>query len=185
MARNLPPLPMMGLGQIVSPDQLRNLGFSVAGGAVGAVGGPFVVDLLRNLPVIKDLPSEAHVGIVGAIGALAVGYGDEGGWRSEVAKGIAAHLVGGQAVGGLVNRLLGRALSQLPEEEELAQIPGEEELAQLPSPDLPPGATSTDVDVNPAELADLEPTQQFQGQFGNAGFGSSVEEQPPLGSWLQ
>lgn len=183
--RRLPSLPSLGgLGAWIDPDQLRSLGIATAGGALGAVVGNYAVDFTTKAPMVGGLPKPVHYGVIGAIGALAVSWGaSPSDWRTDLAKGLAGHLIGGQAVGGFVLGLLGRSLGALPEEEALSQIPGEDELSQLPDDDLPAGVMDDDASVDPAELAELSelvPEQQFDNR---AGLGVSVER-GSLGSWL-
>lgn len=183
----LPSLPSlstsgMGLSQILDPAKLRDLGWAAAGGTVGAVAGGFVVEQTMKLPLIDKVPGWGHYALVGTVGSLVADR-----WNSQFACGLAGHMVGGMGVGGLINGLLGRsAVGALPEEESLSQVPGapgDEDLAQLPSPDVTPEDVQTDVVVDESDLAgvgEIEPSQQFRG-----GFGASVEEVKPLGSWLQ
>jgi hypothetical protein len=177
----LPSLPSLstsgiGLSQIVTPEQLRELGWATGGGAVGAVAGSFLVEQTKKIPLLDKIPGWAHYALFGAVGARL-----SWGWNADFAKGLAGHMVGGQGVGMLVNGLLGRSvMGQLPEEEMLSQppeLPDEEELSALPSPDMSP--EDTDATVDESELGEIEPNQQFRG-----GFGATVEEQKPLSSWI-
>lgn len=121
------------LGQLISMDQLEELGWAAAGGAVGTVAMSFVRPWLSKIPLLGGFPNVAEV-LAGAVAArLAMEVND------DLAKGLAGATVGRSAAKvlmGMLNRPLD-GLTALPEDVELAQsdqlAPATDELVLDPS----------------------------------------------------
>lgn len=162
-----PSLARLG-AELVTVDQLKDMGWSAAGGAAGFVGASFAMPLLDKLPIFNRLPAEVRQGLLAVVGARLAW-----GWNRDFAKGIAGGL-GGHALARGLMRVAGQTMN-------LALVPGapgDEEFAQLPSPSMPVESTETDVVVDESELAEVEAEQDF---------GANVEPEASIssvGSWI-
>lgn len=164
-----------GLGdlaaEIISPQQLRELGWATLGGAGGFIGTGFALPVLEKIPGLSSLPKELLQGLVGVVGGRLTWN-----WNRDFAKGL---------TGGVAGHAVARGLARLVDfdfAKSLAEVEEQATLHQLPDamdPTLPEAATETDIVTDESELAEVEVADQFQG-----GFGATVEEQAPLGAWL-
>lgn len=165
MSKELPGLDSLGLGRMGALKKLipgkaeaKSLGYAMAGGAIGTAAAGMVDGVLGKIPGVNALPSWARQALVG----LAIGHGLWSFGQQDMAKGAAGAVVGGtiaSAVMGLVGGVSGLGFTVVP------GAPGAEELAQS-------------VSVDPDELAEIEPSQQF------GGLDARVEEVPSIGSWI-
>lgn len=163
------------LGQMITKDQLKDMGWSTAGGAAGFVGASFALPIIGKIPLLDRLPMEVHQAALGVVGGRLAW-----GWNREFACGLTGGLAGHAVARGLM-RLVGGTLNLAAvEEDDITR------LGNLPSAALPASESETEVVVDEEDLAglgnpigELEPAQSFQG-----GFGATVEEQAPLGSWI-
>ena len=119
MARRLPSLGGLedALGQLITMDQVEELGWAAAGGALGSVAMSFIRPQLAKVPVLGGYPNVVEI-LAGAVAArMAMEVND------ALAHGIAGATVGRSAAKlllGMMNRPLD-GLHATPEDVELAQ----------------------------------------------------------------
>ena len=160
MSRKLPSLSGLEdtLGAIVSMDQLEELGWASAGGALGAVALSFARPLVGKIPFLGSYPAVAEILAGAVLARVAMEFND------TLAHGLAGATVGRSAAKmllGMLNRPLD-GISALPEEVELAQTD------QL-------GPMTDEVSLDSSSFAEAEMVPEL---------GGSVEEDVPLGAWI-
>lgn len=182
MKHRLPSLSNLGSGladlaaDIITPTQLRELGWAAAGGAAGFIATGFALPVVSRVPGIGAIPKEILQGLLGIVGGRLT-YG----WNQDFAKGLTGGVTGHAVARGLTKLVGFDFAGNLADPDALPGQPGAEELSDAMDPELPEMAAETDVVTDESELSmgEVDPTQQFRG-----GFGATVEDQAPLGAWL-
>lgn len=165
MSKELPSLDGLGLGKlglrklVPSKSEAKSLGWAMAGGAVGTAAAGMVGSLISKIPVIGTL----NPLLTQALTGLAVGHILWSVGQQDMAKGAAGAVVGA-SLGSYVMGLVGGGVSGLGFTT-VPGAPGAEELGQS-------------VSINPDELAEIEPSQEF------GGLDARVEEVPSIGAWI-
>lgn len=152
------------LEKLMPREQLRSYGWAAAGGAVGAVGVSAIRPMVQGLPGVSTIAGVAGGTLLEGLLGLAAGR-VLWNWNHDMAKGA----VGAVAGSALVNALKSMGLP-------LGELVGSVFSAGPPGG---PGAEELrDVQIDPEQLAEVEPSQEF------AGLDARVEDVPPLGSFL-
>ena len=188
MPRHNPPLAELGafFEKVISRDQIEELGWGSAGGALATVINGFAAPWMAQIPLVDKLPPAVHRAVLGVIeGRLA--YESPMGGR-EMACGIAGATVG-REVGLWIADMLGVAgglsdYGQLPEEEELAQIPYDDRAMgqALPSDQL--GPTSDALRIQRGQLAEVVPIEFGSGLAALGAQAVDVQELGGVGTWM-
>ena len=142
------------LTKLVSKAELKQLGWSAAGGAAGTLGAAYAGDLLVKIPLMDKLPPEIRRGLLGAV-AFKVAKR----WNSDFACGLA-----GATVGAELAKWAAKTMGMSPPG--MADVP-EQDFAFSPAPGGPG-------DEELRMLSEVEPSPQF------ADIDARVEEEPVL-----
>lgn len=153
-------LGQLGLRKLLSPSALREYGLIAAGGAGGLMATRALEPTLAGLPVIGAAPPWVRAAALGVIGAALLDR-----VNVDAAKGFAGAVLG-SALDNLAQGLLSGAGLKGLGFTVVPGAPGAEELA------------ATNVLVDPDQLAEIEPTQEF------AGLDARIEEVAPLGAFI-
>lgn len=149
----------LGLRKILDPGKLKDHAWAAAGGAGGLMAARALEPTLAGLPVIGAAPGWARAAILGVIGATLLERVND-----NASKGFAGAVLG-SALDNLVQGLLSGAGLKGLGFTVVPGAPGAEELGQS-------------VVVDPDQLAEIEPTQEFMG------LDARVEEVAPLGAFI-